>query len=80
MKLRVLVKLKNGVLDVQGKAVERGISELNVGGVGNVRVGRLIELDVNAANEAAARAIVDGLCQKFLVNTVIEQYEIVSVA
>ncbi len=85
MRMRVLVRLKSGVLDVQGKAVEHGLRDTGVGSgavknVGNVRIGKLIELDVDAANTAAARAQVQELCEKLLVNTVMETFEIQEVA
>ena len=79
MKVRVLIRLKPGVLDVQGKAVEHGISDLGVSGVKNVTIGKLIEMQVDAKTSDEARTRVDALCQKLLANTIIENYEIEAV-
>ena len=76
MRVQVLVRLKPGVLDVQGKAVEHGILSIGFKEVSDVRVGRLIELDLEAASFAAAKQGVAELCEKLLVNTIIETYEI----
>jgi phosphoribosylformylglycinamidine synthase PurS subunit len=74
MKATVHVFLKPGVLDVQGKAVENALHGLGWGGVGNVRIGRVIEFDLAAADAAAAEAEVKAMCEKLLANTVIEGY------
>ena len=76
IKVSVLVRLKHGVLDVQGKAIESGLKGIGVEGVSNIRVGRLIELDVNAPDFLKAKNIVTKLCEDLLANTVIESYEI----
>jgi phosphoribosylformylglycinamidine synthase len=62
------------VLDVQGKAVESALHGLGWPGVGNVRVGRVIEFDLAATDRAAAEAEVRAMCDKLLANTVIEGY------
>jgi phosphoribosylformylglycinamidine synthase len=67
---RVLVRPKAGILDPQGQAVERALPALGFQGVDNVHVGRLIELDVADATH------LPGMCQKLLVNPLIEDYEI----
>ena len=74
MKATVHVFLKPGVLDVQGKAVENALHGLGWGGVGNVRIGRVIEFDLAAKDAAAAAAEVKAMCEKLLANTVIESY------
>ena len=74
MKAKVIITLKNGVLDPQGKAVERSLPHLGVAGVSGVRVGRRVELSVAATDEAAARAIVDHLAGELLSNPLMEQY------
>ena len=71
MRARVLVRPKAGILDPQGIAVERALPALGFEGVGNVHVGRMIELDVEDD------AQLDDLCQKLLANPLIEDYEIV---
>ncbi|MFM1847727.1 MAG: hypothetical protein RL417_1201 [Pseudomonadota bacterium] len=77
MRVRVFVRLKGGVLDVQGKAVERGVVEAGISGIGDVRIGKLIEFDVAASSEGDARARAEELCQKVLANPIIENYEII---
>jgi phosphoribosylformylglycinamidine synthase PurS subunit len=77
MKAAVEVFLKPGVLDVQGKAVEAALHGLGWPGVGNVRVGRLVEFDLDAANPAAAEIEVKAMCDKLLANPVIEGYRVV---
>jgi phosphoribosylformylglycinamidine synthase PurS subunit len=109
MKVQVLVRLKAGVLDVQGKAVEQCIHELSLADlsasdavgaqaaapqtaaastvagkgeilptdhVSQVRIGKLIELQVKTSSFEQARTLVDALCKKLLANPIIENYEI----
>jgi len=73
MKLRIVVTLKNGVLDPQGKAIEHALGSLGFAGVGEVRVGKLIELDVADDTDDAT---IDAMCRKLLANTVIENYRV----
>ena len=70
MRARVLVRPKAGILDPQGVAVQRALPALGFEGVHNVHVGRLIELDVEDPSQLAA------MCEKLLVNPLIEDYEI----
>jgi phosphoribosylformylglycinamidine synthase subunit PurS len=75
MKVRVFVTLKTGVLDPAGKAVEGGLRSLGFDEVKGVRLGKLIELELDdAAGEQRAR--IDQMCKKLLANTVIEDYRI----
>ncbi|MFA9473088.1 MAG: phosphoribosylformylglycinamidine synthase subunit PurS [Filomicrobium sp.] len=74
MKALIRITLKNGVLDPQGKAIENALGALGFDGVSDVRQGKLIELDLAAADETAARAEVERMCQSLLANTVIENY------
>lgn len=76
MRMRVFVRLKPGVLDVQGKAIERAIGDLGFENVSQVRIGKLIEFDVEADSADAARAKAEEMCKKFLVNPIMEQFEI----
>lgn len=76
MRYRVLVRLKEGVLDVQGKAIENGLRDKSYNQVSNVRVGRMIELDVSDLSKSDAQAQVDALCRELLANPVIEDYTI----
>jgi phosphoribosylformylglycinamidine synthase PurS subunit len=71
VKARVLIRPKEGILDPQGKAVERALPALGFEGVSHVRIGRLVEL------EATDGADLDRLCQQLLANPLVEDYEIV---
>ena len=73
MKVRVHVSLKPGVLDPQGRAVHHALEGLGFDGVEDVRVGRLIELDVA---DGTSQAALDDMCRKLLANMVIENYRI----
>jgi phosphoribosylformylglycinamidine synthase subunit PurS len=72
----VNVTPKPGILDPQGKAVERSLPHLDIVGVSGVRVGRRVELTVAAADEAAARAVVDTLAGELLSNPLMEQFAV----
>lgn len=76
MKVRVLVSLKPGVLDAQGRAIEHALHDLGYAQVSGVRTGKQIVLDVDSRDPEAARALARELCEKLLANPVIEQYEI----
>jgi phosphoribosylformylglycinamidine synthase len=73
MKVRIFVNLKPGVLDPQGRAVHHALEGLGFSGVEDVRVGRLIELEVADGTEDSA---LDQMCRNLLANTVIENYRI----
>lgn len=73
MQVRVLVRLKPGVLDPQGRAVHHALEGLGFEGVADVRIGRLIELDVA---EDTAHETLTAMCEKLLANTVIESFTI----
>jgi phosphoribosylformylglycinamidine synthase len=70
LKARILIRPKAGILDPQGKAVERALPALGFDGVSNVRVGRLVELDVDATDQ------LNSICEKLLANPLIEDYDI----
>lgn len=76
MKARVTVMLKQGVLDPQGEAVRHALTTLGFSGVSGVRQGKLIELDLAAADAATAETEVKAMCEKLLANTVIESYRV----
>jgi phosphoribosylformylglycinamidine synthase len=76
MKARVFVTLKNGVLDPQGKAIAGALHNLGFGSVGDVRQGKVIEIELAERDEGKARASLKDMCEKLLANTVIEKYEI----
>ncbi|TNE38489.1 MAG: phosphoribosylformylglycinamidine synthase subunit PurS [Alphaproteobacteria bacterium] len=76
MKAHVHITLKNGVLDPQGKAVQNALGALGFDGVGNVRQGKYMEIDLDENDPAKARASLEAMCEKLLANTVIENYKI----
>lgn len=76
MKARVHISLKPGVLDPQGKAIGNALKGLGFDGVGEVRQGKLIELELTETDPAAARARVEDMCRQLLANPVIENYAI----
>ena len=76
MKARVFVMPKQGVLDPQGKAIGHALASLGFFGIGEVRQGKVIDLDLAETDAARARAAVEEMCRKLLANTVIESYRI----
>jgi phosphoribosylformylglycinamidine synthase PurS subunit len=76
MKVRVLVRLKPGILDPQGATVQRALAGLGFHDVRGLRVGKLIEVDVEAPTEEGARQRVDEMCQKLLANPLLEDYTV----
>jgi phosphoribosylformylglycinamidine synthase PurS subunit len=76
MKARVEVTLKSGVLDPQGEAVRHALGALGFEGVGEVRIGKVIEVELGAADPEAAKAEVEAMCERLLANTVIENYAV----
>jgi len=76
MKARVHVTLKDGVLDPQGKAIAHALGSLGFEGVGDVRQGKVIEIELAETDPDKGRAAVDAMCRKLLANTVIERYDI----
>ena len=75
MKATVLVRPKEGILDPQGDAVESSLRHLGFA-VGDARVGRVVDLDVDASDPDAARAEVERMCEQLLANPLIESYRI----
>jgi phosphoribosylformylglycinamidine synthase len=75
VKATVVVRPKQGILDPQGQAVESSLRQLGFS-VEEARVGRVVDLDVEASDAAAARAEVERMCEQLLANPLIESYEI----
>jgi phosphoribosylformylglycinamidine synthase subunit PurS len=75
MKATVLVRPKDGILDPQGQAVESSLRQLGFA-VGEARVGRVVDLEVESSDAAGARAEVERMCEQLLANPLIESYEI----
>jgi phosphoribosylformylglycinamidine synthase len=76
VKAKVLVTLKNGVLDPQGKAIATALGHLGFSGIGEVRQGKYIEVELAETDREKARRQVDAMCRQLLANTVIENYSI----
>jgi phosphoribosylformylglycinamidine synthase len=76
LKARVYVTLKNGVLDPQGKAIQQALGGLGFSGVGGVRQGKVIDLELAESDREKAHAQVKSMCERLLANTVIENYDI----
>ncbi|HEU5046698.1 MAG TPA: phosphoribosylformylglycinamidine synthase subunit PurS [Rickettsiales bacterium] len=74
MKAKIHITLKNGVLDPQGKAISGALGHLGFQGIGDVRQGKYIEIELNGADKQKAHDEVDSMCRKLLANTVIENY------
>ena len=77
MKIKVIVTLKNGVLDPQGKAIQQTLNGMNFDNVSDVRQGKFFEIDVKENDQSKANSLVDEMCKKLLANLVIEDYKIV---
>jgi phosphoribosylformylglycinamidine synthase len=78
MKATIQVRLKNGILDPQGKTVNNALQHLGFKNIDNVRIGKLIEFEINESNKEKAFQLIEDACKKLLANPVIEdfQYEI----
>ena len=76
MKVKVIVTLKEGVLDPQGKAIQQTLIGMNFSDVKEVRQGKYFDIEVNAENEKKAKIRVEEMCKKLLANLVIEDYKI----
>ena len=77
MKVKVIVTLKNGVLDPQGKAIQQTLNGMNFDKVSEVRQGKFFEIEVSENDESKAKTLVDDMCKKLLTNLVIEDYKII---
>ena len=77
MKIKVIVTLKNSVLDPQGKAIQQTLNGMNFSNVEEVRQGKFFEINVNENNEEKAKGQVEEMCKKLLANLVIEDYKII---
>ena len=76
MKIKVIVTLKNGVLDPQGKAIQQTLNGMGFPNVENVRQGKFFDIDINEKDETKARSKADEMCKKLLANLVIEDFKI----
>ena len=76
MKVKVIVTLKNGVLDPQGKAIQQTLNGMAFDNVSEVRQGKYFDIEVNEGDEKKAKSQVEEMCKKLLANLVIEDYKI----
>jgi len=76
MKIKVIVTLKNGVLDPQGKAIQQTLNGMSFSDVEQVRQGKYFDIEVNLKDEKKAKTKVEEMCKKLLANLVIEDYKI----
>lgn len=76
MKARVIVTLKSGVLDPQGKAIEGALKSLGVSGIASVRQGKIFDIEIEDADKAKAEQALKAAAEKLLANLVIENYRI----
>ncbi len=76
MKIKVIVTLKNGVLDPQGKAIQQTLNGMNFKNIDDVRQGKFFEINVNENDNTKAKLQVEDMCKKLLANLVIEDYQI----
>jgi phosphoribosylformylglycinamidine synthase subunit PurS len=74
MKAKIVITPKKAVLDPQGKTVQNALAQMGYAGVGAVRVGKYLEIEVSGADKEAARKQIDDACHKILSNPVIEDY------
>ncbi len=76
MKIKVIVTLKNGVLDPQGKAIQQTLNGMNFSEVKEVRQGKYFDIEVSTNDEEKAKNKAEEMCKKLLANLVIEDYKI----
>jgi len=76
MKVKVIVTLKSGVLDPQGKAIQQTLNGMGFSEVNEVRQGKYFDIEVSETDENKAKSKVDEMCKKLLTNLVIEDYKI----
>ena len=77
MKIKVIVTLKNGVLDPQGKVIQQTLNGMSFSNVDEVRQGKFFEININENSEIKAKSQVEEMCKKLLANLVIEDYKII---
>ena len=76
MKIKVVVTLKNGVLDPQGKAIQQTLNSMGFPEIDSVRQGKYFDLEVNEKDETKAKSKAEEVCKKLLANLVIEDFKI----
>ena len=77
MKIKVIVTLKKGVLDPQGKAIQQTLNGMGFSNVNGVRQGKYFDIEINESDETKAKTKVEDMCKKLLANLVIEDFKII---
>ena len=77
MKIKVIVTLKNGVLDPQGKAIQQTLNGMGFSEVQNIRQGKYFDIEINENDEQKAKSKAEEMCKKLLANLVIEDFKII---
>ena len=77
MKIKVVVTLKSGVLDPQGKAIQQTLNSMGFANVKDVRQGKYFDIEVNENDEQKAKLAAEEICKKLLANQVIEDFKII---
>ena len=77
MKIKVIVTLKSGVLDPQGKAIQQTLNGMGFANVKDVRQGKYFDIDINEKDEQKAKLAAEEICKKLLANQVIEDFKII---
>ena len=77
MQIKVIVTLKNGVLDPQGKAIQQTLNGMGFESIKEVRQGKYFDIEINENNEVKAKSKVEEMCKKLLANLVIEDFKII---
>lgn len=75
-KAEIKITLRSGILDVQGKAVEHALHSLEYDNIAGVRIGKFVELEIEAADESSAFSKVEAACKQLIANPIIEDFEI----
>jgi len=76
MKARVVVTLKDGILDPQGKAIEGALKSLGIAGIASVRQGKIFEIELAANDRKAAEGLLRDACEKLLANQIVENFQV----
>ena len=77
MKIKVIVTLKSGVLDPQGKAIQQTLNGMGFANIKDVRQGKYFDIDIDESNEQKAKLSAEEICKKLLANQVIEDFKII---
>ena len=77
MKVKVIVTLKSGVLDPQGKAIQQTLNGMGFANIKDVRQGKYFDIDIDESNEQKAKLSAEEICKKLLANQVIEDFKII---